>query len=195
MRIIVQRVLSGSVTKVESGEVVGKIGKGLLLYFGINEEDKESDIDGAVNKVLKMKLWDSEDGKRWSKSVMDMGYEVLVVSQFTLYAILNGTKPDFHKSMRAEKSHPFYDLVVKRFKELYTEDKIQIGAFGQYMKISTEVDGPVNIIIDYPKETENNQKQQKQAKSNSQVTVGTKKVNQKKVGQKEKENSLKDEKK
>ena len=170
MRIIVQRVLSGSVTKLETGEVVGKIGKGLLLYFGINEEDKESDIEGAVMKVLKMKLFDSEDGKRWNKSVMDMGYEVLVISQFTLYAVLNGCKPDFHKSMRHEKSEPFFEKVVQKFKDLYAADKIQTGAFGQHMIIGTEVDGPVNIIVDYPKETDQKkslqlkQQQQKQQK-------------------------------
>ncbi|KAL7720961.1 D-aminoacyl-tRNA deacylase [Entamoeba marina] len=130
MRIIIQRVWSGSVTKVETGEVTGKIDRGLLLYFGINRNDKEKDIDAAVKKVLGMKLWDSADGKkRWCRSVVDMKFEVLVVSQFTLYAVLNGTKPDFHESMQADQSHPFFDKVVQRFKDLYSADKIQTGAF------------------------------------------------------------------
>ncbi|ELP92740.1 hypothetical protein EIN_371520 [Entamoeba invadens IP1] len=152
MRIIVQRVLAGSVTHVETGKIVGEIKKGLLLYFGINEADDEKDIDGAVKKVLNLKLWDSADGtKRWNRSVVDMGYEILVVSQFTLYAILNGTKPDFHKSMKADKSLAYFNNAVQRFKDLYAPDKIQTGAFGEYMKVCGDVDGPVNIIIDYPK--------------------------------------------
>ena len=194
MRIIIQRVLSGSVTKLETGEVVGKIGRGLLLYFGINEEDVEKDIETAVSKVLKMKLFDGEDGKRWNKSVMDMGYEVLVVSQFTLYAVLNGAKPDFHKSMRHEKSEPFFELVVKKFKELYAEDKIQTGAFGQHMIIGTEVDGPVNIILDYPKENDKQQKKQpKQNQNQPKQQKGQKSENQQK--QQKGKNQMKQEKK
>ena len=74
-----------------------------------------------------MRLWDSE-GKRWSKSVVEMGFEVLVVSQFTLYAVLNGTKPDFHESMGSETSRPFFEKVVARFRALYDPSKIQSPA-------------------------------------------------------------------
>ena len=153
MRVIVQRVFSGKAVIIQTGEVTGQIKNGLLVYFGIHRYDKEEDIDTMVKRVLNMKLFGPED-KRWTKSVVEMDYEILLVSQYTLYAFLNGRKPDFHKCMRNDTSKPFFEKVVQRFKELYKPEKIQTNHFGTDSNIDAQVDGPVNIIEDFPKEFE-----------------------------------------
>ena len=95
MRLIIQRVNHASVTVNE--KVISKIGKGLCCLIGIVEEDTKEDAEYISRKILNLRLWDDENGKRWNKSVMDMKYDILLVSQFTLYAVLKGNKPDFHK--------------------------------------------------------------------------------------------------
>ncbi|WP_411027369.1 D-aminoacyl-tRNA deacylase, partial [Salmonella sp. s54925] len=106
MRAIIQRVKRASVTV--DGEVVSCIKQGLCVLVGICNDDTRKDLEYIVNKVLKLRLFE-EDGKRWKKSVMDLDYEVLCVSQFTLMSVLKGNKPDFHKAMDGELSKHFYE--------------------------------------------------------------------------------------
>ncbi|XP_020689059.1 D-aminoacyl-tRNA deacylase isoform X1 [Dendrobium catenatum] len=124
MRAIVQRVLSASV-EVE-GRLVSEIGPGLLVFIGIHESDVEADADYICRKVLNMRLFPNEkSGKAWDQSVMQRSFGVLLVSQFTLYGILKGNKPDFHVAMPPDKAKEFYASLVKKFQKSYTEDIVK----------------------------------------------------------------------
>jgi D-aminoacyl-tRNA deacylase len=144
MRVIIQRVNSASVTVQE--KVISKIGKGLLCLVGVGDDDTKEDSEFISRKILNLRLWEDKDGKRWNKSVMDMKYEVLLVSQFTLYSVLKGNKPDFHKAMKPELSQEFFETFVKEMKSKY--DSIQTGEFGAYMNVDLQNDGPITIVID-----------------------------------------------
>ncbi|CAG2182067.1 unnamed protein product [Oppiella nova] len=112
MKAIIQRVQNASVyvtTLVVNDQMVSQIGRGLCLLIGISRDDTKEDMDYMVRKILSLRIFDAEDGKRWSASVVDKKYEILSVSQFTLYSHLKGNKPDFHHAMDTKKSQLFYD--------------------------------------------------------------------------------------
>ncbi|XP_073110474.1 uncharacterized protein [Elaeis guineensis] len=147
MRAVVQRVLSASV-EVE-GRVVSEIGPGLLVLVGIHESDTDSDADYICRKVLNMRLFPNErSGKAWDQSVMQRNFGVLLVSQFTLYGILKGNKPDFHVAMPPQKAKPFYASLVEKFCKSYTADAVKDGIFGEMMKVNLVNDGPVTMQLD-----------------------------------------------
>ncbi|MED6195810.1 hypothetical protein PIB30_041525 [Stylosanthes scabra] len=134
MRAVVQRVASASV-EVE-GRIVSEIGPGLLVLVGIHESDSEADADYICRKVLNMRLFPNENtGKAWDHSVMQKNYQVLLVSQFTLYGFLKGNKPDFHVAMPPQKAKPFYASLVDKFRNAYNSDAIRDGVFGAMMKV------------------------------------------------------------
>ena len=147
MKFVIQRVLEGSV-KI-SGEFVGKIGKGLVVLFGLTHDDKYDDLEFAANKLLSLRLFDDDKGVRWKFSVKDLGLEILIVSQFTLYAFLKGNKPDFHKAMEPEKANQMYNTFLEILNKKHP-GKIQSGKFGELMEVSLINDGPVTIDWDYP---------------------------------------------
>lgn len=152
MRAVVQRVLSGRV-EVE-GRVVSEIGPGLLVLVGLLETDTESDADYICRKVLNMRLFANEKtGKAWDQSVMRRNYEVLLVSQFTLYGILKGNKPDFHVAMPPQKAKPFYASLVEKFCKAYSTNAIKDGIFGAMMQVHLVNDGPVTMQLDSGKTT------------------------------------------
>ncbi|RLN38972.1 D-tyrosyl-tRNA(Tyr) deacylase [Panicum miliaceum] len=129
MRAVVQRVLSASV-EVE-GRVVSAIGPGILVLVGVHEADTDSDADYICRKVLNMRPFPNEKtGKAWDQSVMQRSFEVLLVSQFTLYGILKGNKPDFHVAMTPAKAKPFYASLVEKFQRSYSADSVK-GFFGK----------------------------------------------------------------
>ncbi len=101
MRILVQRVFESWV-KV-GGIEISRIKEGLLVLVGITHDDNPDVADHMVSKILNMRLWEKE-GRNWNGSVMEINGEIMVVSQFTLYGILKGNKPDFHASMEADKA-------------------------------------------------------------------------------------------
>ena len=148
MKFVIQRVTKGCV-RVE-GQIVGQIGKGLMILVGLTEGDTEEYIDHVVDKFLNIKLFDDEKGARWKESVKSLGLDLLLVSQFTLYNTLKGNKPDFHFAMEGNKANELFDKIVKRTKEKYNEKKVQTGKFGEYMFIEMECDGPVTINWEYP---------------------------------------------
>ena len=148
MKFVIQRVTKGCV-RVE-GQIVGQIGKGLMVLVGLTEGDTEEYIDHVVDKLLNIKLFDDEKGARWKESVKSLGLDLLLVSQFTLYNTLKGNKPDFHFAMEGNKANELFDKIVKRAKEKYDEKKVQTGKFGEHMFIETEFDGPVTINWEYP---------------------------------------------
>ena len=163
MRFVIQRVNRGCV-KVSS-QVVGQIGRGLMILVGLSDRDTDEHIEHVIDKFLNIRLFDDDKGNRWKESVKSLGLEILLVSQFTLYHILKGNKPDFHEAMGGDKARVLFDKIVKRAREKYDEKKIQTGAFGEYMQIDMECDGPVTINWEYPsRENKNNKEGIKQLK-------------------------------
>ena len=163
MRFVIQRVNRGCV-KVSS-QTVGQIGKGLMILVGISDKDTDEHIDHIVDKLLNIRLFDDDKGNRWKESVKSLGLELLLVSQFTLYHILKGNKPDFHGAMGGEQAKLLFEKIVNKAKEKYEEKKIQTGAFGEYMQIDMECDGPVTINWEYPNINKNdNNKEEKEVK-------------------------------
>ncbi|KAJ4818236.1 D-tyrosyl-tRNA(Tyr) deacylase [Rhynchospora pubera] len=144
---MVQRVLSASV-EVE-GRIVSQIGPGLLVLVGIHEADADSDADYICRKVLNMRLFPNEEtGKAWDQSVVQRDYEVLLVSQFTLYGVLKGNKPDFHVAMPPQIAKPFYASLVEKLQKAYSSDAVKDGIFGAMMKVNLVNDGPVTMQLD-----------------------------------------------
>ncbi|OMO76349.1 Plant peroxidase [Corchorus capsularis] len=154
MRAVVQRVTSASVEV--DGRIVSEIGPGLLVLVGLHDSDTESDADYICRKVLNMRLFPNEStGRGWDQSVMQRSYEVLLVSQFTLYGFLKGNKPDFHVAMPPQKAKPFYESLVDKFRKAYKPDAIKDGVFGAMMKVSLVNDGPVTMQLDSPQTSKN----------------------------------------
>ena len=155
MRLIVQRVTSGCVSVQD--KIVGKIGKGMVVLVGLHKDENPKNLKTAANKLLKLRIWDSIPDtsnpekviKSWDTNVMENDFELLIVSQFTLYGTLKGNKPDFHLAKEASQAKIMFDEFVDILKKEYKEDKIQTGAFGEYMKVDIEGDGPVTINIEY----------------------------------------------
>ncbi|XP_010686359.2 uncharacterized protein LOC104900595 [Beta vulgaris subsp. vulgaris] len=149
MRAVVQRVTSATV-EVE-GRIVSEIGPGLLVFIGILESDCDSDSNYICRKVLNMRLFPNENtGKAWDQSVVQKSYEVLLVSQFTLYGTLKGNKPDFHVAMPPQRAKPFYESLVEKFGKSYNPTLIKDGVFGAMMKVNLVNDGPVTLQLESP---------------------------------------------
>ena len=194
MRFVIQRVNRGCV-KVSS-QVVGQIGKGLMILVGLSDRDTDEHIEHITDKILNIRLFDDEKGNRWKESVKSLGLEILLVSQFTLYHILKGNKPDFHEAMGGEQARELFDKIVKRAREKYDEKKIQTGAFGEYMQIDMECDGPVTINWEYPAKNTNNEdnnKKQKESKKDTKEDIKEEKKDGKKGGKKGKDKEEKKE--
>jgi len=152
MKFVIQRVIEGSV-KV-NGEIVGKINRGLVVLVGFTHSDKAQDIKFAANKLLNIRLWDDKNGVRWKECVKSMNYEILLVSQFTLYSLFKGNKPDFHKALDPEPAVHLYNTFVETLSKIYVPDRIQTGRFGEMMEVSLINDGPVTINWEYPEISE-----------------------------------------
>ena len=145
MRIVLQRVEEAS---VEIGiKINGSIGKGFLILLGIEEEDKEEDIDWLIQKICKLRIFEDDAGKM-NLSIQDIQGEILVVSQFTLFASTKkGNRPSFIKAAKPEIAVPLYDSFLSKIKK-ESGLKIDSGEFGANMKVSLCNDGPVTIWID-----------------------------------------------
>lgn len=145
MRTVIQRVSKARVT-VE-GKVISSIGEGLLLLLGIVAEDSDEDIDWLVKKVLNLRIFNDGSGVM-NKSILDIGGEIIVVSQFTLHASTKkGNRPSYIKAAKPENAIPLYERFVHKM-ELEFGKKVGMGIFGADMKVDLLNDGPVTIIID-----------------------------------------------
>jgi len=149
MRAVVQRVSQAAVAV--DGAVVSSIGRGACVLVGVEVGDTEADAVWMANKLLQLRVFDDAEGKRWGCGVKELGYELLCVSQFTLYSVLKGNKPDFRKAMAGPKAKQFYDDFLQRLRSDYEPGKIQEGVFGAMMDVSLTNDGPVTIILDSPR--------------------------------------------
>lgn len=111
---------------------------------GITHDDTTDIADHMVSKILNMRLWE-KDGKTWNGSVLDLKGDIMLVSQFTLYGMLKGNKPDFHASMEADKARDLFNYLVSELKKTYFEEKIQTGKFQALMEVGSVINGPVTI--------------------------------------------------
>lgn len=148
MKAIIQRVTKASVTVGE--EQVSAIGRGLCVLLGISVDDTQKDAEYIVRKILNLRLFEDENGKMWTKSVMDKEFEILCVSQFTLQCILKANKPDFHSAMPAELAQPFYSSILENMRSSYKPELIKDGQFGARMQVHIQNDGPVTIELVSP---------------------------------------------
>lgn len=148
MRAVVQRVKS---SKVEvDNKVIGEIGKGINLLVGISKEDTKEDIEYIVRKVLGMRIFEDEN-ERMNFSLQDVGGELLVISQFTLYGdCRKGKRPDFMKAQGGEKAVELYNELVEAFRK--EVPNLQTGEFGADMKVEIINDGPVTLLLESKKD-------------------------------------------
>ena len=151
MRALVQRVTEAAV-KV-GGKEVGPIGPGLLVFLGIAGGDTEADAAYLVDKVVNLRIFAGEPGPgqsregRFERSALDNGAELLVVSQFTLYAgTRKGRRPDFTQAAPPQEAQRLYDYAVELFRQ--SGLKTETGRFQQYMQVTLQNDGPVTIMLD-----------------------------------------------
>lgn len=145
MRLVIQRVKNAQV-EIE-GSVVGKIGQGLLVLLGIAHEDQEADAHWLLKKLLNLRIFSDEDGKM-NLSVQDVQGEILLVSQFTLYAnVKKGNRPSYIRSAPPEISIPIYDRFLQLLQEQFS-GLVATGHFGAMMEVSLLNDGPVTLILD-----------------------------------------------
>lgn len=144
MKLVIQRVTRASV-KVDDA-VIGSIENGFLILLGVAESDTEEIADKMVDKFCRLRIFQDENGKT-NLSLSDVGGELLIVSQFTLYAdCKKGNRPSFVKAGSAEKANHLYEYVIERCKD-YVE-KVEHGEFGADMKVELLNDGPFTIVLD-----------------------------------------------
>ena len=145
MRVIIQRVKSSSV-KV-NGEIVGQIDRGLNLLVAIAATDTEAELDWMTRKCLELRLFSDDANKPWSKSVIDIQGEILVISQFTLYGdCRKGRRPSFSGSAAPDVAEPLYDFFVSKLKQ--SGLNIATGKFGAMMEVDLVNDGPVTLVLE-----------------------------------------------
>lgn len=144
MRALIQRVKEGAVF-IEDKEV-GRIGKGFVILLGVGQDDTLEDLDYLVDKVVNLRVFPDGEGKM-NLSLLDVGGEALVVSQFTLYAdCRKGRRPSFTEAAPPEKGKEMYELFVSKLKEKGI--KVETGEFGAMMLVKIFNDGPVTIMLD-----------------------------------------------
>jgi D-aminoacyl-tRNA deacylase len=144
MRALLQRVSHASVTVEE--QVVGQIGQGLLVLLGVGQNDSEVQVKMLADKIVHLRIFGDDEGKM-NRSLLDVGGEVLVVSQFTLYAdIRKGRRPSFIEAAPPRLAEP----LVERFRDAIAAYglRVETGVFGAHMDVELVNDGPVTIWID-----------------------------------------------
>ena len=145
MRIVIQRVSKASVTI--AGKVKSAIGKGYLILLGIEETDSSADVDWLVRKVIGLRVFDDEQGVM-NRSIMDAGGEILVISQFTLFASYKkGNRPSWLRAAKHEISVPLYEEFCQKLSQELGKP-VGTGEFGAYMQVELLNDGPVTICMD-----------------------------------------------
>ncbi len=147
MRAVVQRVSQASVSI--RGETVGSIGPGLVVLLGIHNEDTEQEIKWMTDKIVHLRIFEDESGKM-NRSLVDIGKEMLIVSQFTLLGdCRKGRRPGYSSAAPPEKAEPMY----RKFIELVKKHKIKTatGQFQEMMEVSITNSGPVTLLLDSDK--------------------------------------------
>ena len=144
MRVVVQRVKHASVTI--NGTVNGKINNGFLVLLGVQSTDSEQDVDYLVKKVTNLRIFSDENDKM-NLSLKDVNGELLIVSQFTLYAnCKEGNRPSFVEAAKPDIAIPLYEYFVSECKKIIPV--VETGIFGADMKVELLNDGPFTVILD-----------------------------------------------
>ena len=144
MKLVIQRVKEAKVT-VE-GKTVGEIYKGLLVFVGIAPEDTKETADRYLKKLVDLRIFEDEKGKT-NLSLLDVGGELLLVSQFTLYAnCKKGNRPSFIEAASPDLAEPLYEYMLEKAKEYV--DMVEGGVFGAQMQVYLVNDGPFTIVLD-----------------------------------------------
>ncbi len=143
MRAVLTRVRSASVTI--DGQVQGSIGKGFLVLLGVHQEDGEAEALKIADKICGLRIFEDENGKM-NVNPKDAGAELLIISQFTLFADCKSRRPGFSKAARPDTAIPLYELVIKKCREQGFH--VETGSFGAEMLVESINDGPVTIILD-----------------------------------------------
>ncbi len=144
MKSVIQRVSDASVTV--GGVCVGHIGRGLLIYLGVEKCDSEVQLEWLCSKIVKLRVFADKEGKM-NLSIKDVGGSLLVISQFTLCANLHkGNRPSYNEAADPEKASHLYEKAVQTFKE--SGLPVETGVFGAHMNVTYTNDGPITMLLD-----------------------------------------------
>lgn len=147
MRAVVQRCSRGKVRV--GGEVVGEVGRGYVVLLGVAREDDAAAADFMADKVANLRVFEDDEGKL-NRSLLDVGGDVLAVSQFTLYGdVKRGRRPGFDRAARPEQAEPLYQRFVEKLREFGL--RVETGRFQTQMEVELINDGPVTILVDSEK--------------------------------------------
>ena len=143
MKLVIQRVTHASVTV--DNNVIGKIGKGYMVLIGVSDTDTKEIADKMLDKMIKLRIFEDENGKT-NLSLADVGGELLLISQFTLYAnCKKGNRPSFIEAGSPDHANALYEYIIEKCKERV--DVVEQGEFGAEMKVVLN-DGPFTVILD-----------------------------------------------
>ncbi|MFO7822252.1 MAG: D-aminoacyl-tRNA deacylase [Lentisphaeria bacterium] len=144
MRALIQRVSEASVTV--DGEIIGRIGRGMLIFLGVTDTDTEAEVKAVADKCLNLRIFEDDAGK-FNHSALEMEAELLIVSQFTLYGdTRKGRRPSFNKAAPPQHSEPLYDRFVEELRQ--SGLRTEAGSFGAQMNVQLVNDGPVTIMVE-----------------------------------------------
>ena len=145
MRAVIQRVSRSKVTVGD--KVTGQTGPGLLVFLGIERLDTAADMEWLADKIPVIRCFEDDDG-RMNRSLIELGFEVMVISQFTLFGSLRkGTRPSFNRAAAPEMAIPLYEAFVERLSARIGK-AVATGVFGAEMHIEAHNDGPVTLVLD-----------------------------------------------
>jgi D-tyrosyl-tRNA(Tyr) deacylase len=145
MRVVIQRVTKASVTI--NGAVKSSIGQGLLILVGIEDADGREDVEWLTKKIIQLRIFNDDRGVM-NRSVLEVNGDILVVSQFTLHALIKkGNRPSYIRASKPETAIPLYELFCSELSVLLGHE-VKTGEFGADMKVELLNDGPVTILID-----------------------------------------------
>lgn len=144
MKLVIQRVTHASVTV--DNNVIGKIGKGYMILIGVSDTDTKEIADKMLDKMIKLRIFEDENGKT-NLSLADVGGELLLISQFTLYAnCKKGNRPSFIEAGSPDHANALYEYIIEKCKERV--DVVEQGEFGAEMKVELLNDGPFTVILE-----------------------------------------------
>lgn len=144
MKLVIQRVTHASVTV--DNNVIGKIGKGYMVLIGVSDTDTKEIADKMMDKMIKLRIFEDENGKT-NLSLADVGGELLLISQFTLYAnCKKGNRPSFIEAGSPDHANALYEYIIEKCKKRV--DVVEQGEFGAEMKVELLNDGPFTVILD-----------------------------------------------
>lgn len=144
MKLVIQRVTHASVTV--DNNAIGKIGKGYMVLIGVSDTDTKEIADKMLDKMIKLRIFEDENGKT-NLSLADVGGELLLISQFTLYAnCKKGNRPSFIEAGSPDHANALYEYIIEKCKERV--DVVEQGEFGAEMKVELLNDGPFTVILD-----------------------------------------------